>query len=143
MNSGVYLSLICVLCIAIFGGIWYLWRQLRHKPQAVYLCLDGHLVRSRGEWMIDAALQYLGISHEYEPRIEINRQVFHPDFKLKNGVYLEYWGLNSRSYRKLKHRKQKVFGQRKFKLINIENADLKNLLFILDKKLNALQKGAM
>jgi hypothetical protein len=88
--------------------------------------------------MIDAALQCLGIPHEYEPRVEINRQILHPDFRLKKGIYLEYWGLETRTYRKFKRMKENLFEHAKFKLISIENADLKNLLFSLDKKLRPL-----
>ena len=133
------LVLIILFSILILGGLvyygWRLWRRFRVPPQELYVCLDGHLVRSRGEWMIDAALLYLGVPHEYEPRIVINHQPLHPDFGLMHGIYLEYWGLDTRSYRKIKDMKKDLFTRGNYRLINIENEDLKNLVAALAKKL--------
>lgn len=135
----VYL-LLCFLipCLSILYLLWRRWRHARTPPHALYMCLDGHLVRSRGEWMIDAALQYLGIAHEYEPRVVINGQPLHPDFGLKGGIYLEYWGLETASYRKFKAMKKGLFARAKYKLINIENEDLKNLVNALTRQLRPL-----
>ena len=135
MSSGLYILLGCALGAGILFGIWYLWRRTPLKQQGLYISLDGHLVRSRGEWMIDAALLHMGIPHEYEPRLQIESQILHPDFGLGNGIYLEYWGLDTRAYRQNKNVKKNLFQHGNFKLISIENADLKNLLYTLEKKL--------
>jgi len=135
------LYLLLLLIVSVLVIFYFLWRQWRHThptPQDLYLCLDGHAVRSRGEWMIDAALQYLGIAHEYEPRVVIDRQPLHPDFGLKHGIYLEYWGLETASYRKFKAMKKGLFARGHYHLINIENEDLKNLVLALTKQLRQL-----
>jgi len=138
MSGEWYIFLGGALGTAILLGIWYLRRSSHSKQQGLYISLDGHLVRSRGEWMIDAALLYLGIRHEYEPRVQIDRHLLHPDFGLGNGIYLEYWGLDTRSYRRYKGIKKNLFKHENLKLVSIESADLKNLLFILEKKLRPL-----
>ena len=118
--------------------IFYLlrrWQRSRTPLQQFYVCLDGHLVRSRGEWMIDAALQYLGIPHEYEPRLQIGRQTIHPDFGLGHNIYVEYWGLRTSTYLKSKRLKQNLYKRGNVHLINIENDNLKNLLHFLQGNL--------
>ncbi len=90
--------------------------------------------------MVDATLEYLGIAHEYEPRLQIGRQTIHPDFGLGHGIYLEYWGLNSQNYLKNKKLKQDRFKKSKLSLINIENDDLRNLLHILSNSLRRFEK---
>ena len=135
------LDLIFILIAAGIGAgvIFLIW--VRHWPRSqvreskFYICLDGHLVRSRGEWMVDATLQFLGVAHEYEPRIQIGRQTLHPDFGLSHGIYIEYWGLQTKTYLQNKKAKQKLYRGSNFHLINIENADLKNLLHVLTSKL--------
>ncbi|GAG77360.1 unnamed protein product [marine sediment metagenome] len=85
--------------------------------------------------MIDAALQYLGIKHEYEPRLQINGQTIYPDFDLGNGIYLEYWGLKTKAYLQRRKKKMKLYKAKKLKVINIENEDLKGILATLRNKL--------
>ena len=43
-------------------------RTVRNKQVKIgkYRCLDGHLVRSKGELIIDNYLFFLGLSHVYE-----------------------------------------------------------------------------
>jgi len=135
MSMEIYILLAGILGAGILYGIWRLWKRSHANYQAIYVCLDGHLVRSRGEWMIDAALQYLGIAHEYEPHLQIDGRLIHPDFGLGSGIYLEYWGLNTKSYRKSKDLKKEHFARGNIKLISVENIDLKNLLFALEQKL--------
>lgn len=113
------------------------WRRTQIPPQDLYICLDGHLVRSRGEWMIDAALQYLGIAHEYEPSLHFGMQTIHPDFSVGHDIFIEYWGMATRLYLQHKKEKQRLYQTRNYHLINIENAHLKNLLFHLTKALES------
>ena len=90
--------------------------------------------------MVDATLQYLGITHEYEPPLKIDRMTIHPDFGLGHGIYLEYWGLKSPGYLKHKKLKQNRFKKSRFHLINIENEDLRNLLYVLTRNLKGFKK---
>lgn len=115
--------------------IWRWWRRIQIPPQDLYICLDGHLVRSRGEWMIDAALQYLGIAHAYEPSLSFGTQTIHPDFSVGHNIFIEYWGMATKLYMQHKKEKQRLYQTKNFYLINIENAHLKNLLFHLTKAL--------
>ena len=116
------------------------WFRTRVRESKFYVCLDGHLVRSRGEWMVDATLQFLGVAHEYEPRIQIGRQTLHPDFGLSHGILIEYWGLQTKTYLQNKKLKQKLYKNSNFHLINIENTDLKNLLHVLTSKLRPYEQ---
>ena len=90
--------------------------------------------------MIDATLQYLGILHEYETPLRIAGQTIHPDFSLGHGIYIEYWGLQTKQYLHHKKMKQKLYKRGKYQLINIENEDLKNILSILTRHLVPYEK---
>jgi predicted nuclease of restriction endonuclease-like RecB superfamily len=86
--------------------------------------------------MIDAVLQHLGIPHEYEPRLQIGRQVIHPDFSLGHGIYVEYWGLHTKRYLKYRRLKLELYKRKDLHLINIEDSDLKNILYIFTQQLH-------
>ncbi|MFX1293709.1 MAG: hypothetical protein ACFFD2_02445 [Promethearchaeota archaeon] len=129
----IYLSIISFILILLIYAIWR-WHRSRAISQ-FYLCLDGHLVKSRGEWMVDATLQYLGIAHEYEKSLQMYGRTIYPDFSLGHKIYIEYWGLQTKSYLKHKKQKQKLYKRSKYHLINIENEDLKNLLHVLTHRL--------
>mgnify|MGYP000262268041 CR=1 FL=1 len=131
-----YLILICLL----IGLILYILWRWRHPKASfpLYVCLDGHIVKSRGEWMIDAALQYLNIPHEYEPYVRINGKVIRPDFSLGNGIYIEFWGLHSKRYLKRKKMKQRLYKQARCHLINVESQDLQNIVVFIKRKVSCL-----
>lgn len=101
-----------------------------------YKCLDGHLVKSRGELIIDNYLNKLGLKHIYEDTIYVGGKPvkydwFLPDFH----VYIEYWGLNSKKYLKRKDKKLRLYKKGNLKLISIENSDLYNIYEVLFRKL--------
>jgi len=125
-----------IFCISICILAYWFWRRLRHREEALYyICLDGHAVRSRGEWMIDATLQFLQIPHEYEPVLRIQGHTIHPDFGIGNGIYIEYWGLQTQKYLTNKRFKQTLYLNGKYHLINLENKDLYNLIHTLTLQL--------
>jgi hypothetical protein len=134
-----YLLLSVLLLGAGIALLLWRWRHARRRSQDYYVCLDGHLVRSRGEWMIDAALQYLSIPHTYEQRLPLGERTIHPDFSLGHGIFLEYWGLQTRTYLQHKAQKQKGYKARNYHLINVENSDLKNLVSVLITQLKPFQ----
>ena len=79
------LFLLVFISLIVLGLLYLIWRLKRRTQipsQELYVCLDGHLVRSRGEWMVDAALLYLRIPHEYEQPLHVDSRVIHPDFSL-------------------------------------------------------------
>jgi hypothetical protein len=97
---------------------------------------DGHLVRSRGEQLIDNWLYNNNIMHCYEKRIPIEEDVY-CDFYLKQGkVYIEYWGLEGENgYDRRKEIKIRYYRKYGLNLIEITNKDINNLDDVLPKKL--------
>ena len=128
-----YLGLLFCIIVGFTILIRY-WRRSERRNH-YYMCLDGHLVKSRGEWMIDACLQFLGVPHEYETPLRVRGQTLHPDFSLGHGIYIEYWGLQTKGYLRYKKRKQRLYRKTKFYIIDIGNSDLKNLLQFFTLKL--------
>ena len=95
---------------------------------------DGHYVRSKPEKQIDDWLYANRIVHAYETAIPGAKRC---DFEIprENGsIYIEYWGLNSRSYLRDKKAKQKIYKEHDLKLIELEQKDLKNLDKVLGEK---------
>jgi len=87
-----------------------------------FRCLDGHLVRSKGELIIDNYLFFLGISHLYEKVIYLRGYRVKCDWYLPEyDVYIEYWGYSGKSYLKRKKEKLRLYRNQKKKLISIEN----------------------
>jgi len=136
------LALIILFVPIVLGIIYLVWRLRRRSrtpPQELYVCLDGHLVKSRGEWMVDAALLYLRIHHEYEQPLRVDSQVIHPDFSLGHDIFIEYWGSNTKHYLQYKRERQLLYKKKKYRIIELENEHLKNLLHYLSKKLEPFQ----
>jgi len=99
----------------------------------------GHRVRSLSEQAIDNWLYRHKIHHAYEPVIPIPEQLI-PDFMVNKStgecVYIEFWGmLDDPIYRERMNKKSQVYANRHFPLIEIRPSDLKNLDFMLWKKL--------
>lgn len=93
-----------------------------------YRALDGHYVRSRAEWMIDAWLYHHHIVHTYERKLPI-AEVAYPDFYLPQGnVYIEFWGKEEdAAYARRMNRKREIYQRNNVKLISLTDADLYNL----------------
>ena len=111
----------------------------RQKFPPQYICDDGHRVRSLSEQAIDNWLYRHKIHHAYEPVIPIPEQLI-PDFMVNKStgecVYIEFWGmLDDPIYRERMNKKSQVYANRHFPLIEIRPSDLKNLDFMLWKKL--------
>ena len=89
--------------------------------------LDGHLVRSRCEVIIDDWLHYHNIKHDYEKPIFFSPTGFIIcDWYLPNlDIYLEYWGVKKNSdYTKNRLFKEEIYKKLNLTLISIENSDL-------------------
>jgi len=99
-------------------------------------CLDDHLVRSKGELIIDNYLYILGIKHLYEKKIKILKHKIKCDWYLPEyEVYIEYWGFHGKNYLKRKKEKIKLYRKAKLKLISIENYMFSDIYSNLSKKL--------
>ena len=72
--------------------------DFRAKFPATFRAQDGHVVRSRAELLIDNWLYMQGIVHAYERRLPIEEEMLLRLLPLPGGkgVYIEYWGLESR-----------------------------------------------
>ncbi len=83
---------------------------------------DGHMVRSRGEVLIDNFLYVQGIVHAYERRLPVEEDVL-CDFYLPRGnVYIEYWGIEKNAdYTERKAEKKAVYEKHRLKLIDLTN----------------------
>jgi len=79
--------------------------DFRIKYPPTKRAVDGHMVRSRAELLIDNFLYYNGIVHCYERKLDIVEPMFCDFYIPDRNVYIEYWGLeeNSKYYeRKLR-----------------------------------------
>lgn len=110
--------------------------DFRKKYEAKYRTKDGHYVRSKAEVMIDNWLYTEEFVHAYERKLPVEENVC-PDFYLPNGkVYIEYWGLeNEVKYLERKKEKLAVYKKYDFKLIELNESDIKNLDDVLPRKL--------
>lgn len=108
----------------------------REKFPATHRATDGHMVRSRGELLIDNWLYTEQIIHAYERKVPIDEDLY-CDFYLPTGkVYIEYWGLeDDPAYVSRKQKKIALYKSNGLNLIEIRNADISNIDDVLPAKL--------
>lgn len=125
-----------IIFIFIFTIILYIIRKLKKIFQKKYIpetatsfkCLDGHIVRSKGELIVDNFLYNNNISHEYEKTININGNSIKYDWFLPDHeIYIEYWGYYGKDYMKRKEKKIKLYQKGKLNLISIEDIMFKDI----------------
>ncbi|MBY8982444.1 MAG: hypothetical protein KGD57_05820 [Candidatus Lokiarchaeota archaeon] len=101
-----------------------------------YTCLDGHLVKSKGELIIDNYLYLLKIEHLYEKSIKIYGSKIKYDWYLpKYDIYMEYWGYGGKKYEKRKNEKLRLYKKANLELISIENYMFYDIYSEIDKLL--------
>ena len=94
------------------------------------------MVRSKAEVLIDNALFDYGIGHTYERKLPIEENVLCDFFIESVGVYIEYWGMeNDETYNKRKSKKIEIYNQLGLSLIQLNDADIKNIEDSLQKYL--------
>lgn len=110
-----------------------------------YTCDDGHVVKSRGEAMLDNWLHQKGIKHEYDQDITLGGTRMKYDWYLpEDDVYIEYWGFYTKEYQERRKEKEKAYAAGHKKLISIENNDLQDINDLVKKKLlGFLDEGAL
>jgi len=129
----------------LFGGFvfliilvffYYLIKKLRiifkksyqSETPSSFKCLDGHIVRSKGELIIDNFLYNNNIQHEYEKIIKVRGKPIKCDWYLpKLDIYIEYCGYFGKDYMKRKEEKIKLYKQGKLTLLSIENIMFKDI----------------
>lgn len=108
----------------------------RDKFLANHRATDGHMVRSRGEMLIDNFLYFAGIAHAYERLLPVEDELY-CDFYVPAGkVYIEYWGLDDDpKYVERKNIKKEIYKKSGFNLIELNNLQVDNLDDYLPKLL--------
>lgn len=120
--------------------------DFRKKYPAEYRTKDGHYVRSKAELTIDDSLYLWGIAHAYEKKLPNTEENVYSDFHIPSGngrpkaVYIEYWGMEyEEKYNERKKKKIEIYNQLDLTLIQLKDADIKNIEDSLQKYL--LQHG--
>lgn len=113
----------------------------RERFPATMRTIDGHMVRSRAEMLIDNYLYQCGIVHAYERKLPIEEDCY-SDFYIPSGtgrpqaVYIEFWGLeDDPGYTARKKKKLELYRKNEIPLIELNNEDLTNLDDVLARKL--------
>ncbi|MBK0384291.1 hypothetical protein I5M32_15090 [Pedobacter sp. SD-b] len=116
--------------------------DFRKKYPAEYRTKDGHYVRSKAELTIDDSLYLWGIAHAYEKKLPNTTENVYSDFHIPSGngrpkaVYIEYWGMeNDEKYNQRKNKKIEIYNQLGLSLIQLNDADIKNIEDSLQKYL--------
>lgn len=143
-NFLLILFVVGFLVLFIFFTIYYQLIRFLNKVKAsekteLFLklrCLDGHIVKSKGELIIDNYLYLRGIQHIYEKTIKINEKSIKSDWFLPElKLYIEYWGFYGKEYIKRKEEKIKLYRKSKTDLISVENQMFSDIYTNLDKML--------
>lgn len=120
--------------------------DFRKRYPAEYRTKDGHYVRSKAELTIDDSLYLWGIAHAYEKKLPNTTEDVYSDFHIPSGngrpkaVYIEYWGMeNDEKYNHRKEKKIEIYKKLGLSLIQLNDADIKNIEDSLQKYL--LQHG--
>lgn len=116
--------------------------DFRKKYPAEYRTKDGHYVRSKAELTIDDSLYLWGIPHAYEKKLPNTEENVYSDFHIPSGkgrpkaVYIEYWGMeNDEKYNSRKTKKIEIYNKLGLNLIQLNDADIKNIEDSLQKYL--------
>lgn len=121
-----------------------------HKEGIIYICKDGHKVRSKSERIIDDYLFENKISHAYEKVLDVDGTEEHeikPDFYLNDyDAYLEHWGYDEKEnprYGKIKRYKLDIYEKMGLTIICTNEDDMEDPERRLRRKLNKdrIEKG--
>lgn len=100
----------------------------REKFPATIRVTDGHMVRSRGEAMIDGLLYEHRIVHAYERLVPIEDAMYCDFFLPEYNLYIEFWGMESNpKYKARKERKLGLYRQNGLRLIEVKDEHINNL----------------
>lgn len=115
------------------------------RREEVFRTDDGHYVKSNPEIVIDDILYNLRIVHCYEKRVSISSDEqtivadwFIPVTDSRHGIYIEYWGMNTKEYLENKERKRKSYKEHDIPLIEIEKDDYKDKHGLEDRLLSEI-----
>lgn len=118
---------------------------LSESYEGIYVCKDGHVVKSKSERDIDNYLFEHKIAHAYEKALPINGEIFKPDFYLNDlDVYIEHWGYDesNKEYTARKDYKIPKYKEKGITLIcTYEATDMQDVETSLQIKLESYKKG--
>jgi len=108
--------------------------QSDSQKSSIIRTIDGHIVKSIGEQIIDDILYNSLICHCYEKDVyelgsdqrNIKADWFIPVAGNK-GIYVEYWGMDTDDYMKNKDEKKRLYKEHDIPLIQIEKDDTKDV----------------
>jgi predicted nuclease of restriction endonuclease-like RecB superfamily len=144
IEIGFYFILGGLIFVAIFSFVYWCIHKIRRSLKRKYTperaknfkCIDGHVVRSKGEALVDNHLSRLGIAHEYEDTIRVRGNKIKYDWFLpKYKVYLEYWGFFGKNYMRRKEEKLRLYRKGNLNLISIEDVMLEDIYSHLEHQL--------
>ena len=114
---------------------------------------DGHYVKSDPEIIIDDILYENRIVHCYEKRVffssmnpddpALKCDWFIPVIDNLRGIYIEYWGMNTKEYLQNKERKKKVYQEHNIPLIEVEKDDYKDRQILTYRIVSEINQLAM
>ena len=104
-------------------------------PAGAFRTDDGHLVRSKGESLIDNWLYYHNIAHAYERRVPIEEEMYCDFYIRKGAIYIEYWGMEDKKYGERKEIKLDLYKKYSLNLVSLTDKDIFKLDDILPKLL--------
>ena len=119
-----------------------------HKEELRRTC-DGHYVKSDPEVVIDDIFYENRIVHCYEKKVPIDSDEqtvkcdwFIPVTDSRHGIYVEYWGMNTKEYLQNKERKREAYRAHDIPLIEIEKDDYKDRQGLTDRIISEINKLA-
>jgi len=97
----------------------------RRKYPAEYRTADGRWVRSKSEKILADWLYNHNIRYEYERKLAdgVTCDFYLPD----TDTYIEYWGRDDETYRRHRAEKEKFYSKHGFKLVSLDEKDLKHI----------------
>ncbi len=108
--------------------------QSDSQKSSIIRTLDGHIVKSDGERVIDDILYNNMKVHCYEKDVtEISSfdRTVKSDWYIpvlpNKGIYIEYWGMNTKTYSKNKEEKRKIYKENNIPLIEVEKDDVRDV----------------
>lgn len=119
------------------------------RKEEVARTADGHYVKSHPESVIDDILYDLRIVHCYEKKVPISadEQAMTADWFIpvtdgRHGIYIEYWGMNTKEYLENKERKKKSYKEHDIPLIEIEKDEYKDRRGLEDRLISEMNAMA-
>ena len=119
------------------------------KKSNIYATVDGHMVKSNMEQVIDDILWNAGILHAYEQPISefvYERKKcdwFIPIIGSEQGIYIEYWGMKTHKYLEDRKEKEDLYKKYNVPYIGIEKDDPKDTHSFRSSLLQELQRKAI